>query len=139
MESEPSRLNAKYTAKYHPIDIAVRSAGRRMAQPPCHAGANHRPHHPAQRRRLQQRMDRIRSCSKAPRHIPQDVAELPRPTPHPLLADRPQNLRQPHRPRRLPPKASHPICKIANFSTAIGCVLQHNRLPSRKFFVTLHK
>ncbi len=70
---------------------------------------------------------------------PQDVAELPRPTPHPLLADRPQNLRQPHRPRRLPPKTPYPRHKIATFSTAIGCVLRHNRLPSQKFFVTLYK
>lgn len=38
---------------------------------------------------------------------PQDVAELPRSTPHPLLADRPQNLRQPRRPRHLPPLAPH--------------------------------
>ena len=35
------------------------------------------------------------SSLQAPWHLPQDVAELPRPTPHPLLADRPQNLRQP--------------------------------------------
>ncbi len=33
---------------------------------------------------------------------PQDVAKLPRPTPHPLLPDRSQNLRQPRRPRRFP-------------------------------------
>ena len=137
MESEPSRPNAKYLAKYQPINSIVRSAGRRMAQPPCHTGANHRPHHPAQRRRLQQRMDRIRSCSKAPRHIPQDVAELPRPTPHPLLADRPQNLRQPRRPRCLPPPAPDRINKVANTVIAIGCVLRHNRLPSQKLFVTL--
>ena len=139
MESEPSRPNAKYLAKYQPINSIVRSAGRRMAQPPCHTGANHRPHHPAQRRRIQQRMDRIRSCSKAPRHIPQDVAELPRPAPHPLLSDRPQNLRQPRRPRHLSPTASNPIKKIAINPVAIGCVLRHNRLPSQKFFVTLHK
>jgi len=37
-------------------------AGRRVAQPPLHIGANHRPDNPTQRRRLRQRMDRIRRC-----------------------------------------------------------------------------
>lgn len=112
-------------------------AGRRVAQSPWHTGANHRPHHPTQRRWFQQRMDRIRLSPQVARCFHKDVAELPRSTPHPLLADKPQNLRQPRRPRRLPTLASDRTEKIVSTFMVISCVLRHNRLPFQKFFVTL--